>query len=199
MTRAPLELPLLRTPRLVLRGLRGDDADALFAFFSHPETMRYWSTPPMVHSFDARALIARAQESLADGTALRWALALAGDDRLIGVCSLFNLEPVHRRAELGYLLGRPHWGHGFMTEALAAVLDHGFARLDLHRVEADLDPRNAASRRLLLRLGFKEEGILRDRYRVAGEVSDTLWMGLLRPEWRAARGPVAEPPGGSGS
>lgn len=190
MKGAPLALPVLHTGRTILRGLRGEDADPLYGYFSDPEAMRYWSTPPMASSFEARAVIARAQESLADGTALRWALALAppADDRLIGVCSLFNLESVHRRAELGYLLGRPHWGHGLMGEALTTVLEYGFSRLDLHRVEADLDPRNAASRRLLSRLGFKEEGVLRDRYRVGGEVSDTLWMGLLRPEWRARRG-----------
>ena len=188
MTPEPLTLPVLRTTRLVLRALRGDDADAVFSLFSDPVAMRYWSTPPMLQTFEARASIARAHENLADGTALRWGIADAVNDRLLGVCTLFNLERTHRRAEMGYMLGRPHWGHGYMIEALGAVLEHGFTRLDLHRVEADLDPRNEASRRLLLKLGFREEGRLRERYRVAGEVSDTLWMGLLRPEWRAARG-----------
>jgi ribosomal-protein-alanine N-acetyltransferase len=194
----PLVLPVLRTERLVLRPLRDDDATSLFAYFSDPVAMRYWSTPPMKDAMEARASIARAREDLALGTALRWGIARAGDDALLGVCSLLHLEPGHRRAEIGYLLGRPHWGHGYMVEALTAVLDHGFARLDLHRVEADLDPRNQASRGLLARLGFVEEGLLRERYRVAGEVSDTLWMGLLRPDWRRLRASGAGTGGAGG-
>ncbi|HSR65892.1 MAG TPA: GNAT family protein, partial [Xanthomonadaceae bacterium] len=69
--------------------------------------------------------------------------------------------------------------------AAALMLGWGFGTLGLHRVEADIDPRNEASRALLLRLGFRSEGRLRERYRVDGEVSDTEYFGLLAPEWRA--------------
>lgn len=72
-----------------------------------------------------------------------------------------------------------------MREALTALLDFAFGALDLHRLEADVDPRNAASVRTLERLGFRREGYLRERWLVGGEIQDALFYGLLRREWRA--------------
>ncbi len=181
-------LPLLDTARLTLREPAPGDADVLFSFYSDPETMRYWNTPPMEHPDEARTLIERARQSAAEDTAYRWALAPRAGGPIVGMCGLSSLSFPHRRAEIGYMLGRAHWGRGYMREALEVVLAHGFDTLDLHRLEAELDPRNGASERLLERLGFVREGLLRERWRVEGEVSDSLWMGLLRPDWHAARG-----------
>lgn len=182
------DVPVLDTPRLFLRELADEDADALFSFYSDPDTMRYWNTPPMEHAHEARLLIERARQSAAEDTAYRWALVPRAGGSIVGMCGLSSLSLPHRRAEIGYMLGRPHWGQGYMREALDAVLTHAFDTLGLHRIEAELDPRNGASERLLERLGFVREGLLRDRWRVEGEVSDSLYMALLRPAWRAARG-----------
>ena len=83
------------------------------------------------------------------------------------------------------MLAQRAWGLGYMHEALSALLDHGFSAWNLNRVEADIDPRNQASARALERLGFRREGLLRERWIVAGEVSDTAYYGLLRSDWRA--------------
>jgi RimJ/RimL family protein N-acetyltransferase len=80
------------------------------------------------------------------------------------------------------------WGKGYINEALVALLEFGFTQLDLNRVEADIDPRNVASARTLERLGFQREGLLRQRWIVGDEVSDTAIYGLLAHEWRAKRG-----------
>jgi ribosomal-protein-alanine N-acetyltransferase len=88
---------------------------------------------------------------------------------------------------VGYSLASAEWGNGYMQEALTALLDYGFSELDLNRVEADVDPRNAASGRSLERLGFRREGLLRERWIVGGEVSDTALYGLLRKDWEAAK------------
>ena len=75
----------------------------------------------------------------------------------------------------------------YMNEALLRLLEFGFTELDLNRVEGDVDPRNVASAKSLERLGFKREGLLRERWIVGGEVSDTALYGLLRSEWRISR------------
>ena len=75
---------------------------------------------------------------------------------------------------------------GYMREALSALLDHAFGELDLNRIEADTDPRNERSTRLLERLGFVKEGLFRERCIVDGEVSDAAMYGLLRREWGQA-------------
>ncbi len=101
------------------------------------------------------------------------------------MCTLFDINTICRRAEIGYALGSGVWGKGYMNEALTALLGYGFTELDLNRVEADIDPRNEASAKTLERLGFTREGLLRERWIVDGEVSDTAYYGLLRREWEA--------------
>lgn len=99
-----------------------------------------------------------------------------------------NFDFTHRRAEVGYALGRAYWGHGYIQEALHALLDYAFGVLGLHRIEADVDPRNAASIRTLERLGFQREGYLRERWQVGGEILDGVFYGLLQPDWENTKG-----------
>jgi len=177
-------LPLL-TPRLRLRPVAPADAADLYAIFSDPPTLRYWSSPPWTTLDQAHDMIARDEAALAAGEALRLGLERRDDGRVIGVCSLFSLSAQNRRAEIGYALARDVWGQGWMNEALQALVAHAFGPLGLHRLEADIDPRNAASARALQRLGFREEGRLRERWIVAGEVSDSGLWGLLARDWAA--------------
>jgi RimJ/RimL family protein N-acetyltransferase len=171
------------TPRLALRTLTQADVPALYEIFSHPEVMRYWSRPAWTEPAQARAMVLGSQEDLRAGSALQLGIARREDDFVVGTCSLFNFHVASRRAEIGYALGRPFWGCGTMHEALSALVAYAFTTLDLQRLEADIDPRNAASARTLERLGFQKEGHLRERWIVNGEISDTWWYGLLRREW----------------
>ena len=108
-------------------------------------------------------------------------------DRVVGTCTLFHMDRTHRRGEIGYALGEAAWGRGYMHEALSALLEYAFLQLGLHRLEADIDPRNHASIRAVERLGFVREGYLRERWQVGGEITDSLFLGLLRPDWDARR------------
>lgn len=179
------ESTTLRTERLRLRPLLDTDSPALFAIFSDPGVMRYWSTPPWPGIEKARAVIERDREAIRRGETLVLGIARDGEARLVGQCTLFDFVQPSRRAQIGYALRADAWGKGYMHEALAALLDHAFAALRLNRVEADIDPRNAASARCLERLGFTREGFLRERWIVDGEVSDTALYGLLAREWPA--------------
>jgi [ribosomal protein S5]-alanine N-acetyltransferase len=176
-------LPTIPASRILLRWLTEDDVDALFAIFSDPEVMRYWSTLSMTHRREARQLLEHVHESFRQGSLFQWGVARRIDNLVIGTCTLFHFETDNHRAEIGYALGREYWGQGYMCEALEALLGFAFGVLDLHRLEADVDPRNSSSIRSLERLGFKREGYLRERWRVGGGVQDTLFFGLLRREW----------------
>ena len=179
-------LPIISTPRVVLRWISEDDVDDLYEVFSHPKVMRYWSTPPLA----SREAAAQLQSEIATGNEsnamLKWGLALRDSNRIIGTTTLFNLNLENGRAELGYALGHAHWGKGYMHEALQALLAHAFEVMQLRRLEADVDPRNTASIRTLERLGFQREGFLRERWCVNGEIQDALFFGLLRHEWLKA-------------
>ena len=175
--------PQLQGKRVRLRGPRREDADALFELFADPQVMRYWSRPPMTTRSEAEGLIEEIDESFTQRTKLNWMLTLRSDDVVIGSCTLFNFEPRHRRAEVGYALRSDHWGRGIATEAATLALDWAFRVLGLHRIEADIDPRNQSSRKLLHRLGFSSEGVLRERYFVGEDISDTELFGLLESDW----------------
>ena len=177
--------PQLQGKRVRLRGPRAEDADGLFALFADPQVMRYWSRPPMTLRSESEGLIAEIDDAFAQRTMLNWMLTTRSDDAVIGTCTLFRFEPRHHRAEVGYALRSDHWGRGLAAEAATLALDWAFRALGLHRVEADIDPRNAGSRKMLERLGFVSEGLLRQRYFVGEEVSDTELFGLLEEDWSA--------------
>lgn len=184
----PDQFPVLGTERLVLRETADHDVDAVFAMERDPIAMRYWSRPPMQERSEAEASVWRAKGFFPSRDALRWSIARPSDDRMLGHVSLFNFSEQSGRADIGYGLAREHWGQGFMHEALTAVLDYAFGPLRLRRLEADTDPRNLSSLRVLERLGFAREGLLRERWQVGEEISDTAFLGLLAREWRARHG-----------
>ena len=104
---------------------------------------------------------------------------------MIGTSTLYAIDRKNGRAEIGFILRASCHGRGYAREAVAAVIDHAFRSLGLRRIEADVDPRNETSIRLLEGLGFVREGVLRERWCVDGEITDTLLLGLLRREWSA--------------
>jgi ribosomal-protein-alanine N-acetyltransferase len=179
---APIVLP---AARVTLRCLAAADAPAIFRIFSDPRVMRHWSRPPMKDDAEALALLREVRAGYRSGEILQLGIERHGDRLLIGTCTLFHFLRASRRCELGYALGSAHWGQGLMREALQRLLDFAFDELELNRIEADIDPRNAASARLLERLGFIREGHLRQRWIVAGSISDTDLYGLLRSEWKS--------------
>lgn len=182
-------LPTLTTPRLRIRWLTADDVPALFEIFSDPEVMAYWSSPPLADRGAAEKLLAEIHELAAAGTLFQWGIARREDDSVIGTCTLAAINRDHKRAELGYALGRAHWGHGYASEAVREVVRHAFEELGLHRLEADVDPHNHASIRCLERLGFRREGYARERYHLYGTVQDAVLYGLLRHEVPPAERP----------
>jgi len=179
--------PQLRGKRLHLRGPTVADSDDLFALFSDPEVMRYWSRAPMRERGEAEGLIGEILDSFERRELINWVIATP-DDRVVGTCTLFRIDPRHRRAEIGYALRSDHWGRGLAGEAVALAIDWAMQALDLHRVEADIDPRNEASHKLLERLGFRSEGVLRERFFVGDAATDSELFGVLASEWRERRG-----------
>jgi ribosomal-protein-alanine N-acetyltransferase len=175
--------PCLTTNRLLLRQIQPEDAEALFATFSDEDAMRFYGHEPHRSLDETRRWIERTQARFVGREAIRWGITLKGEDRVIGTCSFHHFDMGFHRAETGYELNRAFWGQGIMTEAMSAILTHGFAELGLHRVEAIIDIANERSKGLLLKLGFTYEGILRQRYFLQGRFENEHYFGLLKDEW----------------
>ena len=176
--------PELRTARLHLRPLNIGDSEAYFDIFSDAETLQYWSGEPINNHSEAESLIRRDLEFSRDGTCINWGVALPDSNRLIGKFILFQFSEQNRRAEVGYILDRRHWGLGYMSEVMECMLDYAFDALELHRLEADTDPDNAASLAILEKYGFQREGLFRQRWYVGGKWLDSVMLGLLKADFK---------------
>ena len=178
------EFPVIDTERLVLRELRSDDDRALYPLFSDAEMMRYWGEP---HDSLAKttAMVNRIVDAYRSQTGIEWAVTLRSTGELIGKVCHHRLMKEHRRSEIGYILARPQWGHGYVHEALRAIIAFGFDTMKLHSIEAQLDPKNERSARVLERLGFVKEAHLTENYFVHGGFVDTAIYSLLSRETRS--------------
>ena len=183
---APDRLPTLPAPRLQLRWIEAKDLDGLYSVFSDPDVMRYWSHTAWPHRDEAEIYLEAIHRGFERGDLFQWGIALRGDDQLIGTTTLYSIDHGQGRAELGFALAREHWGRRYAREALTVLLDHAFGPMGLRRIEADVDPRNQGSLRTLEALGFRREGYLRQRWHVAGELQDSVLMGLLASDRAAA-------------
>jgi ribosomal-protein-alanine N-acetyltransferase len=181
-----LPTPSLQTARLRLRAFEDTDASDLFALHSNASVLRYWDSPPWSEPARAERFIATCRQMEQDGTGTRLAVDRVSDGAFIGWCTLSRWNPDFRSAALGYCYNSEAWGHGYATEAASALLQWAFDTLDLNRVQAETDTRNAASARVLDKLGFVREGTLREDCVVNGDVSDSWVYGLLRREWQPA-------------
>lgn len=179
-------LPELEARRVRLRHPRPDDVEAVFAVFGNEHAMRYWSHEAFERREQAETYLGEIDQGFADRTLFQWAVTEHGADELIGTVTLTEWSERNRRMEVGYMLHPVHWGKGYASEAVRTVLQFGFEQIGLHRVEAELDPRNEASARLLEKLGFQKEGLLRERWWVYEEWCDSALYGLLRTDFDAS-------------
>ena len=181
-----MTLPTLQTPRLMLRHITPADGDALYHLFGDHELTRFWGHPPLPNRAAADTLVEEIQAGADKGTLLQWGITRGEAGPLIGTCTLAGVDRQHRRAEIGLALDAAQRGNGFAVEAARAVLNYGFEQLGLHRVTAEVDPRNTSALQLVERLGFKPEGRLREHHWQNEEWQDGLLFGLLAREWRRA-------------
>ena len=177
-------IPRLVGERISLRAYRDDDADALFALYGDPEVTRYWSHEPWTNRQQVVAHFERMRGERETSEFYPWAIASNADDGLIGTVALYEIDRTHRRGMIGYSLSPSAQGHGYAHEALRLMIGFAWTTLDMQRLEADTDPDNGPSRRLLENLGFLQEGSMRKRWFVHDAWHDTSWYGLLREDCR---------------
>ena len=170
---------ILQTSRLTLRPLRVDDADAQHLMMSDTEVMAWWDVPE-IQDIELTTLILQSQIDDTDrGRAVFWAMERSVDGAFIGCCDLSEIDRWHHRAEVGFIIGKAFWSDGYAFEAMQAVMSHAAQALHLRRLSARTHLGNVRSVRLLERLGFAEEGLLRGHVERDGERRDCQLFGLL--------------------
>jgi ribosomal-protein-alanine N-acetyltransferase len=177
------DFPALETPRLRLRPLMLDDTDFVFRHFSDPQVTRYLLDEPPLATCEEAVQLIELYQPAADRTYNRWGIEHKADGALIGTCGYHRWAKRWFRAEIGYDLSPAYWGQGLMVEALRAALHHGFDHMQLNRVDGLVYVANPQSARVLEKLGFQREGVLRDYFYLDGQFYDHYIFSLLRRDW----------------
>jgi RimJ/RimL family protein N-acetyltransferase len=175
------------TDRLRLRPFSETDLDALANLLARPDVTRYLHEDPLTRDEVAKSLSEHVSQNhlTNQGDALWLAVELKATGDMIGTVHLVWLSQEHAQGEIGYRLHPDHWGQGYASEAVRAMLEHGFREIDLHRIIGTCDDRNESSRRLLKRLGMRQEAHFRELEWVKGEWCSQLVFAMLRSEWQA--------------
>jgi ribosomal-protein-alanine N-acetyltransferase len=170
-----MDFPRLETERLTLRAITPDDRFAIFENYSDPDVAEWFFDQAYTHIEQADQVIQEFTEKTTEGKGLAWAIVLGESDEFVGTCSYEKLN-VEGQGEIGFDLAKKHWGHGYMTEALGAIITYGFGVLGLVSIEAHTYSRNVRARQVLERLGFRVDAVREDSH--CYTLPRTEWMGI---------------------
>lgn len=176
-----MEQPTLFTQRLTLRPVEPNDRQKVFEGFSHPEVTRYFDIT--YATFEATAeQMDWYQTNREKGIGYAWVVCNESGT-FMGVFSIYRIDFTHKRCELGYWLFPEFWGKGYASEGLKPILNFAFTTLNLHRIAAEIEPENTDSSKLLARMGFEREAVLRDYEFKNGKYNNLEIWALLFPAY----------------
>ena len=183
--------PALTSQRLILRDFHEADANAFFAMSSDDRVTEFYDCNTFSNVEQAKDLVAAniRRNAAQEGTGLRWVICLADSPECaIGSCGVHSINKNFHSIEIGYDLHPEFWGNGYAFEAVSKVLGFCFSShtpIHINRVSATTDLESHKSIALLRRLGFSEEGILRQYGFWKDRFNDVRLFSLLREEWEA--------------
>ena len=172
--------PQLETERLVLRQVTMRHAKDLFPLRSDPEVMKYICKPLAQDISEVKSLINRIQIGIRKNQSIAWGISMKGETKIMGTIGFHFIDSEHHRAEIGYMLGKPFWNKGFLSEAMPCVIKYGFDVMKLHSIEAKIDTDNTFSKRLLLNNKFLKEAYFKGNYFFNEQFLDTEVFSLIK-------------------
>ena len=182
-----LIFPVLETNRLRLDKLAEDDSNSLFELFSDISVVEYYDLEAFTELSQASNLIEFFNTRFKDNAGIRWAIRLKETNQLIGTCGFNTWSPKMKNAVIGYDLLPKFWGKGYSTEAVHGIIKSAFLGElscgELNRIQGDTVPGNLASESLLLKVGFKEEGIRRQSGYWKSQFHDLKCFGLIKSDY----------------
>lgn len=177
--------PELETPQLLLRRLAITDIEQIIALRGDAENMKYIPRPLVTTTEQALDHFAMIDAKIESNEGINWAITLkANPKRMLGIIGHYRIQPENYRAEIGYMLLREFHGKGIITEAIHAALIYAFEVMNLHSVEAIIDPDNFASERVLQKNGFVKEAHILENEFFDGKFIDTVIYSLLKRNFK---------------
>lgn len=178
-----LPFPKLETERLLLRRITNEDVNEIFELRSNPKIMQYIPRPLVKTKEEALTHIAMIDEKINTNEGINWAITQKNNSKLIGIIGHFRIRPEHFRSEIGYMLLPEYQGRGIISEAAKEVINYGFEVMQLHSIEAIIDPENLASEKVLQKNGFTKEAHLKENEYYEGQFLDTVIYSILNQHY----------------
>lgn len=172
--------PILETDRLILRELTNEDAEGIFACFSNEYVTRFYGQETLKSVEEAEKFVDIFSKNYSEKKGIRWGIERKESKGIIGTIGFNAWLPKHKRAEIGYEIHPQQWRKGYTSEAVSEVLSYGFDVMGLTRIGAVVFIENEASKKLLGKVGFQQEGVLRNYMYQDGKAYDTYVYSLLR-------------------
>ena len=172
--------PILETNRLLLRRLSKNDVAAILKLRGDAENMKFIPRPLAKTEQDALVHFEMIDEKIINNEGIKWAITVKPNDDVVGIIGHYRIKPEHFRAEIGYMILPEFQGIGITTEAIKATVNYGFDIMNLHSIEAIIDPNNFASERVLLKNGFVKEAHFIENEFYDGQFLDTVIYSILK-------------------
>lgn len=171
--------PEFESERLIFRKILMSDAKEILLIRSNDDVMRFMDVIRFESIADAEKMIRSVEESYNKEDGINWGIVEKHSNNFIGYFGLWRMIPEHCRAEIGYALKPEFWGKGFMYETISRMVRFGFDEIRLHSIEANVNPANEKSKRVLEKIGFKKEAYFRENYLFDGKFLDSIIYSLL--------------------
>ena len=176
------KFPEIESKRLLFRQLRKDDASYILSIRTDKKVSRYIDTVAPQTIKDSEKRISRIQTTFNEQKGITWAIVDKITNTLIGDFGIWRLDKDNSRGEIGYVLDPRYWGKGYMKETITTLVHYAFNDLNLHSLEANVNPDNKNSKQLLLNVGFKQEAYFRENYLFDGRFLDSEIYCLLKSD-----------------
>lgn len=173
----------LESDRLILRRIDANDANEIFTLRSNEKSMQYISRPIMQNIEEAVAHFKIIDDKIESNSGINWAITLKPSNQFIGIIGHYEIKWKHFRSEIGYMLLPEYEGKGIITEAIKLCLDFGFTKMNLHSVEAIIDPENYASAKVLEKNGFVKEAHFVENEFYNGKFINASIYSILKRNW----------------
>ncbi len=165
--------PSLESEHLIFRAFTIKDASSIYAIRSNAKVMKYMDSNKHQNIEQSEKFINENFEIYKKREGIFWAITEKESEEFIGDFAFWKIDKKNHRGEIGYSLNPLYWGQGYMQEAMRKLLDFGFNKLNLHSVEANINPENKSSKNALLKMGFKKEAYFRENYFFDGKYLDS--------------------------
>ena len=170
----------LETNRLLLRRVSVNDVAEVMELRGDKETMKYIPRPLVTNEDEALEHIKMIDDKIESNIGINWAITVKGSPKLIGIIGHYRIQPENHRCEIGYMILKEYWGKGIISEAIDVVLKYGFEDLNMHSIEAVIDPDNVASEKVLLKNNFVKEAHILENELYDGKFWDTVIYSILK-------------------